>query len=188
MQTLPGEILVKPRKMKQEMQAKFSAGVTRAELLNEYKGLTLPEKRVAACVASLKDETLCQLYSGRNNILISLMFVQALFAAFAGYTTGLSIGGQAPYWLAGIAASISFLFIIGFYRHSLTAYLAYIFLSISQLPNTFPSANDEPIELFIIWSITVGTILYVWHVKSKLYPYFGFFGAKKESGQFTFAR
>lgn len=177
---------MKPKKMQKEMQFKFNNGATRAEIFDEYKHQSLPEKRVASLVASLKDDTLCQLFSGRNNILIGFMFFQALLAAIVGYSAGLSIGGQAPFWLAGIATAIAFLFIIGFYRYSLVAYLAYIFISISQLPKLFQEPGDSLLALLIALSVSLGGIAFVWHIKSKLYPFFSIFGAKKTNSGFSF--
>lgn len=178
---------MKARKAKKEMQALFEQGFSREEIFERFIGAGLPEKRVASLVASLKDHTLYQLYSGRNNLLVSIMFIHSIAAAFIGYIAGLDMGGQARLWLAGIAALIPLLFMIGFYKYSLGAYLAYIFLSLTQMPRSFEGFNEAPIIVASGLLITVATVLLVWHVKSKLYPYFGMLGAKQRDGRFDFS-
>jgi hypothetical protein len=178
---------VKARKAKKEMQTLFDQGFSREEVFEKFIGNGLPEKRVASLVASLKDDTLCQLYSGRNNLLVSIMFVHSIAAALIGYIAGLEMGGQAPLWLAGIAALIPLMFMFGFYKYSLGAYLAYVFLSLTQMPRSFEGFNDAPIMVASGLLITIATVVLVWHVKSKLYPYFGLFGAKQQDGRFDFS-
>ncbi|EDM46958.1 hypothetical protein MDG893_15992 [Marinobacter algicola DG893] len=169
------------------MQALFEQGFNREEIFERFIGRDLPEKRVASLVASLKDDTLCQLYSGRNNFLISVMFVHSIAAAFIGYIAGSDMEGQAPLWLAGIAALIPLLFMFGFYKYNLGAYLAFVFLSLTQMPRSFEGFNDAPVVVASGLLITIGTVVLVWHVKSKLYPYFGVFGAKQQGGRFDFS-
>lgn len=166
--------------IKQRAQELFSEGASRAEIFEEFRDQGVKDKTLASIIASMKDETLCQLYSGRNNLLISVTFFQGLLVTFVSYYAGLPNGAEPALWAAGVAALIFALFIAGFYRCSLRAYRIYIFISFYSL---FVELGNGDLVSIAIASLFLG---FVWHIKSKLYPYFGLIGAKQVNGQYAF--
>jgi len=174
------------KEMKKEMQMLHDQGKAKMDIFNEFKDRGLKEKELAQIVAQLKNRTLCALHETKNNVLITLMFIQTLFVAFASYQMAIQ-SNLSPYTFAAIGASIGLLFIYGFYRFSALAYQAFILLTIIRLPREIePLLKGDMVEL-IAFVISMCMFAYVWYLKSKLYPDLGLFGAKKSSGAYNFS-
>lgn len=172
--------------MKKEMQALHDQGQHKMDIFNEFKGKGLKEKELAQIVAQLKDRTLCALYETKNNILITLIFIQTFFVAFASYQIAIQ-SNFSPYVFAAVGASIGLLFIYGFYRFSPVAYQVFILLTIIRLPREIePLSKGGAVEL-IAFVVSMCIFIYVWYLKSKLYPDLGLFGAKKSNGVYNFS-
>lgn len=166
--------------IKQRAREQFSNGASRAEAFQACRDQGVKDESLASIIASLKDDTLCQLYSGRNNFLISITFVQGLLVTFISYYAGLKNGSESALWAAGVAAFLFALFITGFYRCSLRTYVIYICISFYSL---FIELGNGDLVSIAVCGLLLG---FVWHVKTKLYPFFGLFRAKQINGQYAF--
>ncbi|WP_422472538.1 hypothetical protein [Endozoicomonas sp. ALB032] len=171
---------MKKRKVKQEMQELLNKGIGKSEIYKKYQDNGLPEKKLALMVTALPDPFLCQKYEKMNNLLILVMFVQASIAALIGFDTGALLGGHNIILFGLIGIAVPVLFIIGFYRYSLTAYNAFLILGIIQFPRLFKDIGQVPVFTTLVVVFSILSMGYVWFLKSRLYPDSGLFGVKKK--------
>lgn len=166
------------------MQHLLNKGLRKSDIYKKYQDCGFPEKKLALMVAALPDQFLCHKYEKMNNLLILLMFIQACISALFGFNTGALMGGNNILLFGLISIAVPMLFIIGFYRYSLTAYNAFIILGIIQFPRLFKDAYQEPVLTALIITFSILTMAYVWYLKSRLYPESGLFGLKKSDGEY----
>ena len=113
------------------------------------------------------------------------MCLQALILLFAGLSTGSAFGPIIRWLVAGLLALIPLALAWGFYKNLAFVYNFYIFYSIFQIVTSDPFGNFRQIPLNLI--IGVAIIGFVWYVRSKIFPDFGFFmGVKKSQGRYVF--
>lgn len=165
----------------------IASGVLKSEVFTRLRGQGVKDSHLAHFIASYVDPARCTKNERKVDILILLMFVQALFVFAVGYGIGQKIGGNAKWVVALGITSIPLLFAWGFYKHFAGAYNAYFFLSIIQLPKQFEGFFATPISSGIGLVIGICMIAYVWYVRHSLFPDFGFITPKKEKGQYVFA-
>jgi hypothetical protein len=162
------------------MQSELDSGVSLQAIFEKNKSDDIKEKKLAYLVSSLKDKTLIQKYKTANNVLIGIMVVITIISAFAGYGIGVeATPNSAIYWTA--IAIIPMLFLYGFFKINFQAYLAYLFLTISQFPKYLINFGAEPVTDIIGLVVSISIIALVWFLKGKLFPYMGFLGAKKNA-------
>lgn len=162
------------------MQSEFDSGDSLQNIFEKYKSEDIKEKKLAYFVGSLKDKILIKKHKIANNILIVLMGLFTIIAALSGYVMGLEVTPNTPiYWVA--LAIIPMIFLYGFIKHNHQTYFAYIMLTITQLPKSFNNVGGDIVPDVIGLLISLSTIILVWYLKSKLFPYMGFLGPKKNA-------
>lgn len=176
---------------KKEVQAKvyelLAAGTPKAKVFEQLTGQGVKDSQLAYSIASFADPSRCDNHERKVNILITVMFIQALIAFFMGFGIGAKIGPNAK-WIAGaLIALIPLLFAWGFYAHRVGAYNAYILLTIIQLPRSFEGFTSSPVATSIAIAISVAVLAYVWYVREKLFPDFAFITPKKVKGEYVFS-
>ncbi|WP_310447964.1 hypothetical protein [Thiobacillus sp.] len=175
---------------KKEIQAQvtdlLSSGVPKSEVFAKLSGQGVKDSQLAHFIASYADPFRCDTHDGKINILITIMFIQALFAALLGFGIGAKIGPNAKWITPLLIAAIPLLFAWGFYKYRAWAFNAYILLSIVQLPRSLEGFTSSPIATSIGFAISVGMFAYVWYVREKIFPDFAFITPKKTKGKYIF--
>ena len=176
---------------KKEVQAKvndlLSSGVRKSEVFAKLSGQGVKDRQLAHFIASYADPLRCAAHDGKVNVIITLMFVQALIAALLGFGIGAKIGPNAKWIVPLLIAGIPLLFAWGFYNYRAWAFNAYILLTIVQLPRSLDGFTSSPIASSIGMAINLGMLAYVWYVRDKLFPDFAFISPKKVKGEYIFA-
>jgi len=176
---------------KKEVQAKvndlLSSGVQKSEVFTKLSGKGVKDRQLAHFIASYADPLRCAAHDGKVNVIITLMFVQALIAALLGFGIGAKIGPNAKWIVPLLIAGIPLLFAWGFYNYRAWAFNAYILLTIVQLPRSLDGFTSSPIASSIGMAINLGMLAYVWYVRDKLFPDFAFISPKKVKGEYIFA-
>ncbi len=162
------------------MQSEFDVGESLQNIFEKYKSEDIKTKKLAYFVGTLKDKALIKKHIIANNILIVLMGLFTILAALSGYAMGLEVTPNTPiYWVA--VAIIPMIFLYGFIKHNYPTYVAYSMLIITQLPKSFHNVGGDIVPNIIGLLISLSTIIFVWYLKSKLFPYMGFLGPKKNA-------
>ena len=164
----------------------LSSGAAKSEVFAQLSGQGAKDSQLAYFIASYPDPVRCDEHSGKVNVLITLMLIQALIAFLLGFGVGAKIGPNAKWIVGGLIALIPLLFAWGFYANRVGAYNAYILLSIVQLPKSFEGFSSNPVASSIAVAIGIGLIAYVWYVREKIFPGFAFTTPKKVKGEYVF--
>jgi len=176
---------------KQEVKARIaeliSTGVAKSEIFKQLSGQGLKDSKIAYLIAAHADPALCAEHRGKVKLLIGLMVFQSLLCFVGGFFLGAAIGPNAKWIFALICLVIPLLFAWGFYKNFAGAYNGYILLSIVNLPKSLEGFMQDPISSFIGLAITIGIVVFVWHVRSKLFPDFALITPKKIKGEYVFS-
>jgi hypothetical protein len=86
---------------KKEIQAQvtdlLSSGIPKSEVFTKLAGKGVKDSQLAHFIASYADPFRCDAHDGKINILITIMFIQALLAALLGFGIGAKIGPNAKW-------------------------------------------------------------------------------------------
>lgn len=166
---------MKKGELRKTIKTLSKQGVSKTVIFEQLKDQSpIKEKKLATMVAALPDRILCRLHSGKNNTLITLMFIQALIGGFFGYFTGLQYSEASAVIMASVIAGINLLLAFGFYRHNYEAFQIYIVLTLIGLSSSVRDFNEDPVPTVIGLTINLAMLAYVLYVKSKLFPEFAF--------------
>lgn len=175
---------------KKEIQTKVTelllSGAAKSEVFSQLSGQGVKDSQLAYFIASYADPKRCDEHDRKVNILITLMFIQAVIAFLLGFGIGAKIGPNAKWIVGPLIALIPLLFAWGFYKHKVGAYNAYILLTIVQLPKSFEGFTSTPIASSVGIAISIGLLAYVWYVREKLFPGFALMTPKKVKGRYVF--
>lgn len=172
--------------IKSKVDELLSSGVAKSEVFAQLSGQGAKDSQLAYFIASYPDPVRCDEHSGKVNVLITLMLIQALIAFLLGFGIGAKIGPNAKWIVGALIALIPLLFAWGFYANRVGTYNAYMLLSIVQLPKSFEGFSSAPFVSSIALAIGIGLIAYVWYVREKIFPGFAFTTPKKVKGQYVF--
>lgn len=176
---------------KKEIQARvrelLTAGTAKTEVFAQLAGQGVKDSRLAYFIASYADPNRCDDHERKVNVLITVMFIQALIAFLLGFGIGAKIGPNAKWIVGALTGLIPLLFAWGFYMHRAGAYNAYILLTIVQLPKSFEGFASSPVATSIAIAVNVAVLAYVWYVREKLFPDFAFITPKKIKGEYVFS-
>lgn len=175
------------REIKNKVGELLLAGVAKSEVFAQLSGQGMKDNDLAYCIASYVTPWLSEQYAGKVNILITLMFIQALLVFFIGYGIGAKIGPNAQWIIATLIASIPLMFAWGFYKNNVGAYNAYLLLSIVQFPRQFSGFMESPIVSSIGLAIGLSLLAFVWYLHQKLFPDFVLTTVKKVKGEYVFS-
>lgn len=172
--------------IKSKVSELLSAGTAKAEVFTQLSGRGVKGSQLAYLIAAYPDAGRCALHRRKVNVLIVLMFIQAVIGFLLGYGIGAKSGPNAAWVIGILIALIPLLFAWGFHTNRVGAYNAYVFLSIVQLPRSFESFTASPVDSSIGIAIGIGIIAFVWYVREKIFPGFAFMTPKKEKGDYVF--
>ncbi|CAG9265141.1 Permeases of the major facilitator superfamily [Burkholderia diffusa] len=175
------------KEAKTRIAALLSAGARKADVLAELAGQGLKDRVLARLIASRPDPELCRKNRVHTRILVALGIAQLLISLALAYlllVDGLSIGA-AVLFLA-LTVPLSLLFIWGFATHRVGAYHAFIVLSLLQVPRTIADLGRDPSGALPTLGVTVILVGYVWFVRNRLFPDFGWFTPRKVEGRYAF--
>lgn len=178
---------MKNRDIRDSIAELMASGVAKPEIYSRLVGQGAREKSVARYLAAYRNRDLRDEHSAKVTTLIVIMLVQAIAAYLLG--SAISMGeGTGPGWLWGaLSAAAPMLFALGFYRQILFAYNAYILLTVIQLAKLLAGIAETPLENLIGLAINLALLLFVWFVRSRLFPDIGLFGPRKSGGNYVFA-
>lgn len=165
----------------------LASGTAKSDVFAQLTGQGVKDSQLAHFIASYADQQRCDEHSRKVNVLITIMFVQALIAFLIGFGAGMKIGPNAKWIISLASASIPLLFAVGFYKHFAGAYNAYIVLTIIQLPKSLVGLSSNPTATTAVFAINLAVVGYVWYVREKIFPDFAFVGPKKIKGQYVFS-
>jgi hypothetical protein len=172
--------------IKSKVRELLSSGTAKAEVFAQLSGQSVKDSQLAYLIASYPDPVRCEQQRRKVNVLITVMFIQALIAFVLGYGIGVKIGPNAKWIFAAFIALIPLLFAWGFHTNRVGSYNAYILLTIVQLPKSFEGFASSPVASSIGIAIGIGLIAYVWYVREKIFPGFSFLTPKKVKGEYVF--
>lgn len=175
------------KQIKQKVAELLNAGKPKSEVFQTLSGGVVKDNQLALFIASHANPQLYERHDKKINALITIMFIQALFAALLGGVIGAKIGPIAAWGIAAFCALIPLLFAYGFYNNHAGTYNAYIVLTLIQTPKMFTGFAHSPTATVIGSIIGLGILGYVWYVRSLLFPDFTFISPKKSKGQYVFA-
>lgn len=176
---------------KKEIQAKvremLSACSPKSEVFSQLSGQGVKDSQLAYFIAAYADPDRCSEHGRKVNMLVTIMFVQALLAFLFGLGIGAETGPLAKWIIGALVAAIPLLFAWGFHTHRVGAYNAYILLTIIQLPKSLEGLASSPIATSIIFLINIAIVAFVWYVREKIFPDFAFITPKKIKGVYVFS-
>ncbi|RQZ59334.1 permease [Burkholderia sp. Bp9004] len=175
------------KEAKTRIAALLSAGARKADVLAELAGQGLKDRVLARLIASRPDPELCRKNKVHTRVLIALGIAQLLISVALAYlilVDGLNMGA-AVLFLA-LTVPLSLLFIWGFATHRVGAYHAFIILSLLQVPRTIADLGRDPSTALPTLGVTVILVGYVWFVRNRLFPDFGWFTPRKVEGRYAF--
>ena len=174
------------KEIKAKVTELITAGMAKSAVFAKLSGQGVKDSRLAYLIASYADPHRCYDNNGKINILVIVMLIQALLAAFLGFGIGAKIGPNAQWITGGLAAAIPLLFAWGFYTHKVGAYNAYILLSLIQIPKHLGGLVSNTVSTAIGLAISIAIIAFVWYVRSRIFPDFIFITPRKLKGQYVF--
>ncbi|MBY4693040.1 permease [Burkholderia latens] len=164
------------KEAKTKIAALLSAGARKADVLAELGGQGLKDRVLAHLIASHADPELCRKNQLHTRILVGLGIAQLL----------ISVGLAYLLWADTRSNGAALLFIWGFSTHRVGAYHAFIILSLLQLPKTIAALAHEPSSAVPSLAVTVVLVGYVWFVRNRMFPDFGWFTPRKVDGRYAF--
>lgn len=176
------------KEIKARIKDLISSGVPKSEVFAKLSGQGLKDRRLALFIASYADPRLCDLHDRKVNVLITLMFIQAVLALLVGFALGAPFGPSGRLIVAGLCALVPLLFAFGFYKHHAGAYNAYLLLAVVNLPRQFEGFAANPIATAVVVAMSIAMLAYVCYVRQKLFPDLLLFSPKKLKGQYVFSR
>jgi len=176
----------KKTEIKAKVSGLLSSGIAKSEVFGQLAGQGVRDSRLAYLIAAHVYPHRCDEHGQKVNGVITLMFLQALVAFGLGYSYGAQIGPNAALILGALSAAIPLLFVWGFYTNRVGAYNAYILLSLIQTPKGFSDFAASPMMSSINIAIGLSMLAYVWFVRTRLFPDFGFLTPKKVKGKYVF--
>ena len=173
--------------IKRKVTEMLNAGNPKSEVFKALSGGVVKDNQLALFIASHPNHLLYEENYKKVNGLISIMFLQALFAALLGFGIGSKMGPTAAWVVAALLALIPLLFAFGFYKNHAGTYNAFILLTIIQLPKMFTGITETPVATGIGVVIGLSILGYAWYVRSLLFPDFTLITPKKIKGQYVFS-
>ncbi|WP_423380825.1 permease [Burkholderia sp. LMG 32019] len=172
----------------------MSAGKRKADVLADLSGQGLKDRVLAGLIAARPDPERCRKNKVHVRILVALAIVQLMNGLTFAYGVstagdlGISgaLGNGLVMLLLALNVLLSLLFIWGFATHRVGAYHAFILLSLVQLPKTITELGRSPSTALPSLVVTVLLVGYVWFVRNRMFPDYGWFTPRKVEGRYAF--
>ncbi|KFL53850.1 MULTISPECIES: hypothetical protein [Burkholderia] len=173
----------------------LSAGTRKADVLAELSGQGLKDRVIASLIASRPDPERCRknkvhtwilVALGTLQLAISLMLAYYFSAAAGDLGVSGALGNGLVVVFLALTVPLSLLFIWGFATHRVGAYHAFILLSLLQLPKTVAELGRDPSTALPGLAVTLVLVGYVWFVRNRMFPDYGWFTPRKVEGRYAF--
>ncbi|MBR8451832.1 permease [Burkholderia multivorans] len=181
------------KEAKAKIAALLAAGTRKAEVLANLSGQGLKDRVLARMIASRPDPERCRRNKVHVRILIGIAVVQLLISLDIAYSLfefagrlGSSRGQGVTLLFIALTVPLALLFIWGFATNRVGAYHAFIALSLLQLPKTIADLTHDPSDALPTLAITAVLIGYVWFVRNRMFPDYGWFTPRKVDGRYAF--
>lgn len=174
------------KEIKQKVAELIDAKQSKDEIFKKLTDEGGSVDSVAYFIASNPNHIAYEQNYKKINILITIMFILALFGALFGYSAGSKVGPITTWVTVLLGVLFPLLIAYGFYKNDVRAYNFYILLTLMQLPQALIGIIKEPIGASIGLVINLAILVFVWHVRSRLFPDFKFIRPKKINGQYAF--
>jgi len=172
---------MKKKELIKIMQTEFDDGETLSNIYEKYKGSGFSEKKFARLVGCLKDKKLIIKHTIANRFLIAFIILITFIETITHFIIGIN-----PVVLF-VSIVITVIFIYYFIKVTYLAYLTYFFLSLLGLQSSLRDFGTNLVFDIIGIGFSIFLMALLWYLKSKLFPYIGAFGVKKDSnGQYLF--
>ncbi|AIO36766.1 permease [Burkholderia pseudomultivorans] len=182
------------KEAKTKVAVLLSAGTRKADVLAELSGQGLKDRVIAGLIASRPDPERCRrnkvhtwilIAIGIAQLIISVLLGIVLFEAYGHGPGGSVAKGLALLFLA-LTVPLSLLFIWGFATHRVGVYHAFIVLSLLQLPKTLSDLPHDPATALPSLAIALALVAYVWFVRNRMFPDYGWLTPRKVDGRYVF--
>ncbi|KWF30230.1 hypothetical protein [Burkholderia pseudomultivorans] len=173
----------------------LSAGTRKADVLAELSGQGVKDRVIAGLIASRPDPERCRrnkvhtwilVAIGIAQLIISLLLGIVLFEAYGQLGSAGSLAKGLALLFLALTVPLSLLFIWGFATHRVGVYHAFIVLSLLQLPKTLSDLPHEPATALPSLAITLALVAYVWFVRNRMFPDYGWLTPRKVDGHYAF--
>lgn len=173
--------------IKKQVHELLVTGTNKTSVFARLSGQGIKDAKLAHMIASHADARRGDAHGGKVKVIVVMMVLQALLGMVWGFTIGAQIGPNAKWIVAGLITLIPLLLAWGFYDHRAWAYNAYIALTLSQLPRGFAGLASDPMTTLAFLAVNLALLAFVWYVRTKIFPDFGFMNARKVQGKYVFA-
>ena len=164
----------------------LSAGTRKADALAELSGQGLKDRVLAHLIASRPDPERCRQNKLHIRIPVALGIAQLAISLMLAYYFATGAGNGLVLVFLALTVPLSLLFIWGFATHRVGAYHAFILLSLLQVPKTIAEPRTRSVDRAAEPAITVLLVGYVWFVRNRLFPDYGWFTPRKVEGRYAF--
>jgi hypothetical protein len=142
---------------------------------------------LAYLIASHVDLRRCAENRIHRRIVIAIGYIQVVGVILTGLYIAVDRSVTAGLVIGAIALLFAALFVWGFSKNKASVYSAFLFLSLTQLPQQLKGFSEEPVATSVALAIGLGMVTYVWFVRQRLFPDLVFMGARKIDGRYVFS-
>src|SRR5471032_2269646 len=175
------------KEIKAQVVQLLSDGVAKSDVFTRLAGQGVKERLLAYLIAAHADPQRCRANRGHLLAVRVIAWLQVIVGVLAGYAIGSDISVVAGVLVAGLAAAIVLLFVWGFSKNNVVSYNAYLILTITQLPRQFSCFEERPVSALIGFLIGLAMFVYIWYVRTRIFPDFNFIAPKKMNGKYVFS-
>lgn len=170
-----------------EVESRLSLGDSKTSTFRELSGKGVSDRVLAHLIASHASPARCMQHAKLIDAMIVLSWLQLALVVVLSVIMGWRHGFMATLIAAVLLGGLVYPFVWGFTRNRAWAYNVTILLSILNLPQCLKGIDSNPVGSAASLAITVGTIGFTWYVRSKVFPDFAFFSARKAKGAYVFS-
>lgn len=175
---------------KKEIKAKvlslLAAGTPKDAVFKQLSGQGVKDKLLAYYIAAYVDPKRSFLHERKVNVLVTIMLILGVMQLLSALLASMGGAGQSR-WLSAMASFlVSLTFALGFYRHYVGAYNAYLLLTLTQVPIIVVNFMASPVVSAVTFSLNLALWSYVLYVRRQLFPDFYFLGPAKQNSSYRF--
>lgn len=172
--------------MKIEVDRLLLAGNSKYDVFNRMSGKGVENDKLALIIALYADPRRIVANKILIRILLTLIFIHAVFSFLVGLGQGISSHSEAA-WLWGVAgAFLPLACWLNIYKNIALGYSIYSVILMLSLKGVIDIAKTAPIFALIAAGFIVGIGCYTWFVKRKIFPDIVLTKAKKVNNFYVF--
>lgn len=177
------------KELRQTIGKMIDIGKSKQEIFEELSSKGENTSTVARLIALHPNKQRYEDNYGKINILITAMFFLALFNAFNGHSVGLKFGSTYAWVLTFLGALAPLLYAYGFFKNYANAYNIFIILGSIELLRSLIAFFDMPLPIVVVsadLAFNVLFMVFVWYLRSRLFPDIYILGPKKINQHYVF--